>query len=85
MDPFRPANNGRYRLISSSDDASCRPTEDPPDLALDVAELGAAYLGGVAFTDLAAAGRVAEHQPGALARADAMFASRPAPFCSTTF
>jgi hypothetical protein len=48
-----------------------------------VADLAAAYLGGVSFTTLARAGLVAESAPGALARADAMFASRPAAWTVT--
>jgi hypothetical protein len=52
---------------------------------LDVAELGATFLGGVRFASLARAGRVAEARPGGLARADAMFAADPAPWCATGF
>ena len=52
---------------------------------LEVADLGAAYLGGVRFATLAAAGRVVENQQGAVARADALFASDPAPYCGTPF
>ncbi|MDP9386757.1 MAG: GNAT family N-acetyltransferase, partial [Actinomycetota bacterium] len=43
------------------------------------------YLGGVSATTLAGAGRVHERRAGALARADAMLASAPAPFCRTGF
>ena len=52
---------------------------------LGVADLGAAYLGGVRFTTLARAGRVMERTAGALARADAAFASEPSAYCSTDF
>ena len=54
-------------------------------IALDAADLGAVYLGGVAFATLAAAGRVRELTPGAIARADRMFAVQPTPWCSTNF
>ena len=60
-------------------------TAEPADLALDVADLGAAYLGGVPFRDLAAAGRVAEMRPGAIRRADALFAADRTPSCTTQF
>jgi hypothetical protein len=43
------------------------------------------YLGGVAPSVLAAAGRVVERRPGALARADAVFAGPMLPFCGTGF
>lgn len=84
-DPFRPAGGGRFRLDGGPDGACCSPTTDAADLALDVADLGALYLGGVAASTLAAARRVTEHTPGALARADALFASRPLPFSDTHF
>jgi len=85
IDQLRPANHGRFALEGAPDRASCEPTGDDPDLRLDVAELGAAYLGGVRFTTLAAAGRVVERTPGALWRADRLFASDPAPWCTTSF
>jgi predicted acetyltransferase len=60
-------------------------TAEPADLALGAADLGSAYLGGVPFSDLAAAGRVVELRPGAIARADALFASDRTPWCATQF
>ncbi len=63
----------------------CERTTGAPDLALGVEALGAAYLGGVTFTNLAAAGRVRELRPGALELADAMFSCSIAPFCCTEF
>ncbi|MFB3737554.1 MAG: GNAT family N-acetyltransferase [Candidatus Velamenicoccus archaeovorus] len=84
-DPFCPWNEGRYELEGGPDGASCRPTQGGPDLALTVNELGACYLGGMGFRQLARAGRVEELRPGALARADAMFAWDPAPWCSFVF
>lgn len=86
-DEFRPdgAAAGRFALDGGPDDAQCEPTTADPDLALGVADLGAAYLGGVTFSTLARAGLVDERTPGALARADAMFSSDPAPFVMTEF
>jgi predicted acetyltransferase len=66
-------------------EAACCRTDGPADLALEVAELAAAYLGGVRFSTLARAGLVSELTVGALARADALFAAVPAPFCCTGF
>jgi predicted acetyltransferase len=85
-DDFRPAAAGRYRLeVSADGSATCTVTTDAADLTLAVADLGAAYLGGVAFSTLAAAARVREEHPGALATADRLFTSRPAPWCATMF
>jgi len=85
-DPLRPRNQGRFRLEGAPDGAACQPAGSAtPDLALGIAELSAAYLGGVPLTTLARAGRVAELTPGALLRADAMFTSTPAPWCTTSF
>lgn len=84
-DPLRPRNQGRFRLEGAPDGATCQPTGAPADLALGIAELGAAYLGGTRFTTLARARRVAELTPGALLRADAMFTSNPVPWCTTDF
>ena len=58
---------------------------DKTDLTLGLADLGAVYLGGVGLSVLARAGRVVEERAGALARADAAFASSVAPYCGTGF
>ncbi|KOT35241.1 hypothetical protein ADK41_24950 [Streptomyces caelestis] len=79
-DAFCPWNAGRWRLSGDAKGASCERTGDPADLALSVRELGAAYLGGVSLTALAAAGRVDESRRGALAEASLAFGSDPAPW-----
>jgi predicted acetyltransferase len=82
---------GHTRLLLKADPADdargaeCSATTRDPDLALDSGSLAAAYLGGVAFATLAAAGRVRELKPGALRRADALFATDTAPYCATEF
>jgi predicted acetyltransferase len=80
-DAFCPWNAGRYRL----DGGGCERTDAEPDLALDAATLGAAYLGGTTLHELAGAGRVAELRPGALTRASAAFRGVVAPWCPETF
>lgn len=85
VDAFRPGNSGSYALEGGPEGATCRMTSASPDLTMDVADLGAAYLGGVRFNSLARAGRVSEERPGALLRADLMFTSEPAPWCTTDF
>ncbi|AXK34157.1 GNAT family N-acetyltransferase [Streptomyces armeniacus] len=59
-DDFCPWNEGRWRLTGDTKGAACTRTDDAPDLALSVRELGAAYLGGVTLGALAGAGRVRE-------------------------
>jgi predicted acetyltransferase len=76
---------GRFRLEGGPEGAECAPTSDEPDLALPVAALGAAYLGGQSWGRLAAAGWVDERRPGALAQAAAMFTTARAPFCALSF
>ncbi|MFI1312528.1 GNAT family N-acetyltransferase [Streptomyces albidoflavus] len=80
-DAFCPWNAGRHRLRADGDGvAACEPTTAPADLRLDVAELGAAFLGGTTLAALGAAGRVEELRPGALARASAAFCGDRAPW-----
>lgn len=81
-DPFRPQTGGRYRL----DGGRCvRADEAEPDLALGVDALGSLYLGGVWPSTLAAAGRITELRPGALAVADSLFPGVTQPFSQTHF
>jgi predicted acetyltransferase len=68
-----PWNAGRWRLAGDATGAQCERTSAVADLTLGVTELGAAYLGGTTLAALAAAGRVAEHTPGALAAASQAF------------
>ncbi|PKR41747.1 hypothetical protein CWE27_29455 [Streptomyces sp. EAG2] len=73
-DAFCPWNAGRHRLRGDGDGvAVCEPTTAPADLRLDVAEPGAAFLGGTTLAALGAAGRVEELRPGVLARTSAAF------------
>jgi predicted acetyltransferase len=57
-DPLLPANAGRWRLTGGPDKASCVRTEESPDLAMTITDLGALYLGGTSLGALVAAGRV---------------------------
>ncbi len=86
-EPFPVARTGRFLLKAGGigEGSECRPTDRAPDLSLNVDTLGAAYLGGVSFAILAAAGHVAVADRRALAVADAMFSAGIAPYCSTMF
>ncbi len=86
VDDVRPASGGRFRIEAGEDGTgTCEDTGTAPHLTLTQTDLGALYLGGVAPSTLAAAGRIEVHDAGALARADALFATHPAPFCTTMF
>jgi predicted acetyltransferase len=80
-DPFCPWNEGRWRLAGGG----CERTDAAADLELDAVALGSAYLGGVTLHELAAAGRVTERSPGALARVSAAFRGDVAPWCPEEF
>lgn len=76
-----------FTLETHPDRGICRRSRksEEPELSLSVADLGSIYLGGIAPSTLAAAGRIKELRAGAVARADLAFASPVAPFCSTDF
>jgi len=84
-DPFLPRNSGRYLLEGGPEGAACGATTEAADLALGVSDLAAILLGGARPSTLARAGRIVERSPGALARADLMFACEPLPWCGTFF
>ena len=79
-DELCPWNAGRYRV---GDDAGR--TDDPADLALDVAELGSVYLGGYDFHALAQAGLVDELDEGAVEAATLLFRTDLPPYCPEVF
>jgi predicted acetyltransferase len=89
-DEILPANAGRWRLTTTAEApggglaASCVPADSAPDVALDVTELGAAYLGGTRLGALAGAGLV-EGQPDAVRRLSAALSWDPAPWCPRVF
>lgn len=86
-DEILPANAGRWRLTAAGpgEAASCVPVTGAPDLALDVTELGAAYLGGTGLGALAEAGLVSELRPGAVRQLSAAMSWDPAPWCPLVF
>ncbi|WP_437571159.1 GNAT family N-acetyltransferase [Sorangium sp. So ce542] len=78
-----PWNDGRFRLDGGERRAAR--TGAAPDLRLDVAALGSAYLGGVSFRCLADAGQVEPLSEGAVERADRLFRAARAPWCPEIF
>jgi predicted acetyltransferase len=85
-DELLPGNAGRWRLRAAvPGGARCERTTQPADLALDVRELGAAYLGGTRLGTLAQAGLVRELTPGAVAPLSAAMTWDPSPWCPRIF
>ena len=82
-DDFLPDNSRCYRLYVAAGrgEVGCATDSPDPALVLSATDLAAAYLGGVSFRTLAAAGRVRELRPGAVALADSMFAAEAPPYC----
>lgn len=80
-DDFCPWNTGRYRVEGGAADR----TDESPDVAVTVDALGAAYLGGFTFSQLALAGRAVERSPGGLRRADVLFRGERLPWCPEIF
>ena len=81
-DSFLPENGGQWRIAGGKAER----TEDDADVALDVGELGSAYLGGFTFAELVRAGVVRELNEGGAARADAVFlTAAPKPWCPEIF
>lgn len=84
-DDFCGWNPGRLRLEAAPDGARCTTSTADVDLALTAADLAAAYFAGTRLTALARAGRIEERRDGALALADALFASDRAPWAPQFF
>jgi predicted acetyltransferase len=69
----------RLALDGNANDATCGASDAPADLVCSASTLGAVALGGNRWSELATAGLIDARAPGALARADAAFATSPAP------
>src|SRR6201999_428973 len=85
-DALLTGNAARGRLrVDESGQASCEPVDADPDIELDIADLGAVYLGGTRLGALAGAGRVRQRRTGAISRLSAALAWDPAPWCPLIF
>lgn len=84
-DDMYERNAGRWRLDASKGRASVVRSQDEPDVVIDIGDLGSVYLGGFTFSHLSRAGRVAAARPGAIVRADGLFATNIAPWCPEIF
>jgi predicted acetyltransferase len=79
-DPWFPENEGTYRI---SGDGVAR-AEGDAELVAPIASISAAYLGGTAWVDLLAVGKV-QGSPEAARRADDLFRQHPLPWCGNHF
>jgi predicted acetyltransferase len=93
-DELLPSNAGTWRLATAGEAgaahgwglaATCERATGEADLALDVTELGAAYLGGTPLATLAGAGLVSELRPGAVRQLSTAMSWEPAPWCPMVF
>lgn len=80
-DPLFDGNCGTWTIAREGAQRS----ERQPDVTVDVTALGAAYLGGTSWVDLASSGEIGPAPHAALEALDALFQVRPTPFCGTDF
>ncbi len=84
-DHLCPWNDGVYGLeVARNGTAQCHPVRGDTQIAMTPEALGAVYLGGHRFRDLARSGAITGTTK-ALERADAMFAWDPLPWCQEVF
>ena len=83
-DPILGHNTGRWRIADGTVDHA--DTDGPADLVVDIAALGAAYMGATSWTEIATTPMLLEPaDPAALTRADRLFNQRPLPRCGSFF
>ena len=84
-DEFCEWNDGVWELSVENGVPIVQPTSDAAEVACDITDIGAVYLGAFGFRQLADAGRARELDPGAIARADALFRTERPPWCPKVF
>lgn len=87
-DPLLDRNDGTWRISAAGAerlDAGSPVDTSEVDISTTIGPLSAAYLGGTPWWTLAGTGAVTAADPSAIALADALFASRPLPWCGSHF
>jgi predicted acetyltransferase len=79
-DPMFASNTGTWTISTEGAERN----DGPADIEVDIATLSAAYLGGVSWQDLAVSHALTSSQD-TLTALDALFATRPTPFCGTFY
>jgi predicted acetyltransferase len=81
-DPLIEDNNDRWEISGGG----AQRTSAPADLIVDISTLSTAYMGSVAWRDIAASGLLAvDASPATLELLDTLFAVRPTGYCGTFF
>lgn len=80
-----PWNAGRWRIRVKDGSGEATRTDDDAEVALPVAALGAAYLGGANLSEMHRAGLVAEHRPGAVGELWRAFRTDLGPYAARGF
>lgn len=83
-DGFRPESGGTFRLSVDGGTGLCEPTDDRPDLTMDIGFLGALMMGGRSAAEMARGG-VIDGTEGSVAMIDRLFRWTPGPFCPEIF
>ncbi|WP_206330549.1 GNAT family N-acetyltransferase [Modestobacter sp. KNN46-3] len=78
-DPMCPDNVGTWLLDTRGPTPTCRRVQRDPDLTIDVAALGALYLGGNSAALLTSAGHIRPHTPDATHLLSRLFRTDPPP------
>jgi len=85
-DAMCPSNNGAWRLVVDGSGPHCvRADQAGTDMRIDMAALGALYLGGMSASHLAFSGRIRPTAPDAVARLSQMLRTDPEPHNSFGF
>jgi predicted acetyltransferase len=84
-DASAPRNAGRWRIRAKDGDGEAVRSDDPAEVSLPVAALGAAYLGGASLAEMARAGVVAEHRSGAVSELWRAFRTDVGPYAARGF
>ena len=85
-DQLCPWNAGTWKIeVAEGGRASVSQTNEEAEIGLSARDLGAVYLGGVTFSELARALQISELKVGAAVRADLMFYTPQAPWCPEIF
>lgn len=85
IDPEAHGGRTRVELEASGEGARCRRSTKSPDLTLDVATLGAVYLGGTSLRHAIVRFGGDEHADGAIDRLDRLIRTHEEPWCTTFF
>ena len=84
-DDFIPTNSGRWRLTARASSATVEPSSHDPDVRLSIGALGAVYLGGFSFAEVAQGEDVEEVTQGGIWNADRLFRTDRQPWCPEIF